>query len=115
MMYMPASAGVRTSSWVSSFGKHSIANGANSAPVSGALTTDAASIIRIVLPTATVVRRFFWSNGATAATNTVQVGLYNDDLTSFLLGTATVASGTSALQFDNVTDTAIAPVATGWR
>jgi hypothetical protein len=107
MIYTPASGGVRTSTWVSSQGKHTLGSGGHVSPASAAFTTDMANIVRFVLPTATVIRRFYWSNGATAATNTVQVGIYNDDLTSFLLGTATVASGTNALQFDNVTDTAI--------
>lgn len=108
MIYTPAANGIRTSTWVSSVGKETMANGQFSAPVSATLTTDLAYIVRFFLPTPTVVRRFFWSNGATASTNTVQVGIYNDDLTSFLLGTATTASGASALQFDNVTDTSIA-------
>lgn len=107
MMYVPASTGIRTSLWVSSFGKETMTPGSNTAPASATLTTDLAYIVRIVLPTATVIRRFYWANGATAATNTVQIGVYNDNLTSFLLGTATTASGISALQFDNVTDTPI--------
>jgi hypothetical protein len=108
VIYTPAAAGIRTSLFVSSFSKETLNKGTISSPVSGTLTTDLAYIVRFVLPTPTVIRRYFWSNGATAATNTVQVGIYNDDLSTFLLGTATVASGTSALQFDNVTDTNIA-------
>jgi hypothetical protein len=89
-------------------GKETLSQGNQNAPASGTLTTDLAYIRRFYLPTPTIIRRFFWSNGATASTNTVQVGIYYDNLTSLLLGTATVASGTSALQFDNVTDTNIA-------
>lgn len=107
MIYVPAESGIRTSLFVCSGGKETLGTANNSTPASATGTTDTAWIIRIQLPTPTVVRRFFWANGATASTNTVQVGIYNDDLSSFLLGTATTASGASALQFDNVTDTAI--------
>jgi hypothetical protein len=107
MSYAPAAQGIRTSTWVSTIGKESQTAGQASVPVSGTMTTDQAYIVRIIVPTATVVRRFYWANGATASTNTVQVGIYNDDLSTFLLGTATTSSGATALQFDNVTDTAI--------
>lgn len=108
MIYVSAPHGPRTSLWVTSLGKESQGAGQSSVPVSGTLTTDQAHIVRIRLPTDTVVRRLFWANGATANTNTIQVGIYNDDLSTFLLGTATTSSGASALQFDNVTDTPIA-------
>ena len=98
---------VRTSLWVSSYGKETQAGGQASVPVSGTMSTDLAYIVRIFLPTPCVIARFYWANGATASTNTVQVGIYNDDLSAFLRGTATTASGASALQFDNVTDTMI--------
>jgi hypothetical protein len=107
VIYTPSATGLRTGTWVSSMSKETISSGQAGTPSSGALTTDLAHIVRIVIPTDTVIRRFYWANGSTAATNTVQVGLYRDDLTSFLLGTATVASGTNQLQFDNVTDTAM--------
>jgi hypothetical protein len=107
MLYSSAPAGIRTSLFVSSHGKETLGPGVVSTPVSATLTTDLGYIVRIVLPTSTVVRRLFWANGATASTNTVQVGIYNDDLTTFLLGTATLSAGANALQFDNVTDTAI--------
>jgi hypothetical protein len=107
MFYSPAEQGIRSSSWVSSLGKETIAPPQSGVLSSGTLVTDQAFIRRFFLPTPTIIRRFWWSNGATAATNTVQVGIYYDNLTSLLLGTATVASGTSALQFDNVTDTNI--------
>lgn len=106
-MYTPAANGLRTSLFVCSQGKEAMAHGLSGGIGSATLTTDLAYIVRIVLPTPTVVRRFHWSNGATASTNTVQVGIYNDDLTSFLLGTATTSSGANALQFDDVTDTPI--------
>jgi len=107
MTYAPANQGIRTGLWVSTLGKESQTAGQASVPVSGTMTTDQAYIVRIVVPTPTIVKRLYWANGATASTNTVQVGIYNDDLSSFLLGTATTSSGASALQFDNVTDTAI--------
>jgi hypothetical protein len=107
MLYSSAPAGIRTSLFVSSHGKETLGPGSSPPPVSATLTTDLGYIVRIVLPTSTVVRRFFWANGATASTNTVQVGIYNDDLTTFLLGTATLSAGANALQFDNVTDTPI--------
>lgn len=108
MIYTPAAAGIRTSLFVCAGGKESAPSGLATSPVSGTMTTDQAVICRIVLPTPTVIKRFYWANGATASTNTVQVGIYYDDLTSLLLGTATTSSGANALQFDNVTDTAIA-------
>lgn len=70
----------------------------------------------IVLSSACTIYRFFWLNGATASTNNIQVGIYNDNDagtdgpgTSFLLGTSTAATGANICQFDNVTDTPIYP------
>lgn len=70
----------------------------------------------IVIPSACTIYRFFWLNGATASTDNIQVGVYNDNDagtdgpgTAFLRGTSTLASGINACQFDNVTDTPIYP------
>lgn len=68
----------------------------------------------IVVPSACTIYRFFWANGATASTNNIQIGIYNDNDagtdgpgTSILLGTSTLASGANICQFDNVADTAL--------
>lgn len=55
------------------------------------------------------VYRFFWVNGATASTDNVQVGVYDNNWHSVKLGTQTLASGPSAAQFDNITDTVLHP------
>lgn len=68
----------------------------------------------IVIPAACTIYRFFWLNGATASTDNIQVGIYNDNDagtdgpgTAILRGTSTLASGANVCQFDNVTDTAL--------
>lgn len=78
--------------------------------------TNRAYYYPIVLSSACTIYRFFWLNGATASTNNIQVGVYNDNDagtdgpgTAFLRGTSTLASGASVCQFDNVTDTPIYP------
>jgi hypothetical protein len=70
----------------------------------------------LVLPMACTIYRFFWLNGATASTDNIQVGIYNDNDsgsdgpgTAFLRGTSTTATGANICQFDNVTDTPIYP------
>jgi hypothetical protein len=107
VIYSPAEVGIRTGLFVSTMGKETMCNGMGAAPASSAMVTDQAYIVRVVLPTPTIIRRFFWANGATASTDNVQVGIYNNDLTSFLRGTATLSATASVLQFDNVTDTYI--------
>lgn len=76
--------------------------------------TNRAYYYPIVVPQACTIFRFFWLNGATASTNNIQVGIYNDNDagtdgpgTAVLRGTSTLASGANVCQFDNVTDTAI--------
>lgn len=78
--------------------------------------TNRAYYYPVVISSACTIYRYFWLNGATASTNNIQVGLYNDNDsgtdgpgTSILLGTSTTASGANACQFDNVTDTALGP------
>jgi hypothetical protein len=69
----------------------------------------------IQLPTLGTAYKFFWLNGATAATDHVQVGLYADNGSykpgaSILLGTSTLASGASVNQFDaSIAATLIGP------
>lgn len=63
----------------------------------------------IYVPRPITVYRFFWLNGATASTDNVQVGLYNEDFTSHTLGTSTLAAGANVCQFDNVTDFGVQP------
>ncbi len=106
MTYSPAQQGIPTSSWVCSYGKETMATALTAAPSSGTHGI-AASIIRIVLPTATTIRRFYWANGATVGTDNVQVGIYNDDLSTFLLGAATLSAGANVLQFVTPTATPI--------
>lgn len=78
--------------------------------------TQRAYYFPIVVPVACTIYRFFWLNGATASTNNIQVGIYNDNDagtdgpgTSVLLGTSTLASGANVCQFDDVTNTALYP------
>lgn len=66
--------------------------------------TNAVFFYPFTLSTTAVVNRFFWCNGTTAVTNSLQVGVYDRNGNAIVLGTSTVASGTSAPQFDNVTD-----------
>jgi len=68
----------------------------------------------IVIPTACIAYRVFWLNGATVGTDTVQVGIYNDNDagddgpgTAIVRGTATTSAGANVCQFDNITDTVI--------
>lgn len=56
-----------------------------------------------------VVKRFFWANGTTASTNNCQVGVYDKAGNAIKIGTATLASGTSAPQFDNIADFVLSP------
>ncbi len=70
----------------------------------------------IVLAQPCTAFRLFWLNGATASTNNIQIGIYNDNDagtdgpgTSVVLGTSTLASGANVCQFDNITDTALYP------
>lgn len=60
--------------------------------------------VPFTLRTGVTVYRFFWANGTTASTDTVQVGVYDDQYNSVVLGTGTTATGASVPQFDNVTD-----------
>src|SRR5262245_30883106 len=78
--------------------------------------TNRAHYFPVVVPVACTAYRLFWLNGATASTNNIQVGIYNDNDagtdgpgTSVVLGTSTLASGTNVCQFDNITDTALYP------
>lgn len=62
-------------------------------------------------------KRFFWLNGtAVSGTNSVQMGIYNDNDagtdgpgTAVILGTATTQASTNVVQFDDITDTALSP------
>lgn len=68
----------------------------------------------IIIPTACIAYRLFWLNGATVGTDTVQVGIYNDNDagddgpgTAIVRGTATTSAGANVCQFDNITDTVV--------
>lgn len=66
----------------------------------------------IYISYACTVYRFWWTNGGTAGFN-VQVGIYNDGsvgpTTAVLRGTTTLSAGTSAIQYDDIADTALTP------
>lgn len=86
-----------------------------SAPASATYpATNRAYYYPVVIPVACTMYRFFWLNGATASTNNIQIGIYNDNDagtdgpgTAILRGTSTLASGANVCQFDNITDTPI--------
>jgi hypothetical protein len=74
--------------------------------------TNRAYYFPVIIPQPCTMYRFFWLNGATASTNNLQVGIYNDNDagtdgpgTAILRGTSTLASGANVCQFDNITDT----------
>lgn len=119
-MYQPAIPQFGVSAFVSTYSNEgqSVWNAHNlSVPASATYPAiNRAHYFPIVVPSACTIFRFFWLNGATASTNNIQVGVYNDNDagtdgpgTSFLLGTSTLASGANVCQFDNVTDTPIYP------
>jgi hypothetical protein len=67
----------------------------------------------IILPASCTVRRVWWANGATAAGDTFEAGIYADDGDAkpgarLLYGSA-ATSGTNSVQFVDVTDTIIGP------
>lgn len=66
----------------------------------------------IYISYACTMYRFFWTNGTVVGFN-VQVGIYNDSsggpTTAILRGTSTLSAGTSAMQYDNIADTALTP------
>ena len=68
----------------------------------------------VVIPRGCIAYRLFWCNGATVGTDTVQVGIYNDNDagddgpgTAIVRGTATTSAGANICQFDNIADTVI--------
>lgn len=71
----------------------------------------------LVIHQPTVAYRFFWLNGATVSgTNSVQMGIYNDNDagtdgpgTSIILGTATTQANINVCQFDDIADTSLDP------
>lgn len=56
-----------------------------------------------------VARKFWWFNGTTVGTDSVQVGIYANSYRSVVLGTATVTSGASVIQTDDIADTLLEP------
>ena len=118
MTYYPAVRPWVTSPFVSTHGIHSYPLMIRAVTPASATfpATNRAYYYPVVIPMACTIYRFFWLNGATASTNNIQIGIYNDNDagadgpgTSFLLGTSTTASGANVCQFDNVADTAIYP------
>lgn len=107
-----------TSGMVSTFSRESaamslLATGSMSSATYPA--TNRAYYYPIYLPTAVTVYKLWWANGATASTNNIQVGVYLADGSEFapgtrvIAGTSTLASGANALQFDDITNTALGP------
>src|ERR1035437_10210198 len=67
-----------------------------------------------MLPVMGTAYKFWWLNGTVASTNNIQAGLYADDGTTkpgaaIKLGTSTLASGVSVLQYDDIADTQVGP------
>ena len=90
--------------------------GASSAVSATYPAVQRAHYFAIVIRASCTIYRFFWLNGATASTNNIQVGIYNDNDagtdgpgTAVLRGTSTLATGANICQFDNVADTPIYP------
>jgi len=85
-----------------------------SVPASGTFeSANLAVYMPITLAAPCVIRRIWWANGATAAGN-VDCGLYYDSGSrspgaKVISSTSTAQSGANAVQFVDVTDTAIAP------
>lgn len=97
--------------FVSPFSKESMATqlrggwGTASSLTSGAyITGNRIMYYPFTIPAPVTVYRYFWCNGTTASTNNVQVGVYSRAGTAINRGTSTLAAGTSAAQFDNITD-----------
>lgn len=119
MSYQPRVRPAGVEPFVHPFGRHGFVDSVNAVanPSSAAYpAANRAHYFPVVIPVACTIYRLFWLNGATASTNNVQVGIYNDNDagadgpgTSVVLGTSTLASGASICQFDNITDTALSP------
>lgn len=78
--------------------------------------TNRALYVPFTIAAPCIAYRLFWCNGATAGTNNLQAGIYNDNDagtdgpgTAVILGTSTLSAGASACQFDNIADTALYP------
>ncbi len=120
MTYAPQARPYGVAPFVTPLGPHGLVGGAAAVrlvALPASATFPAASrayYYPIVIPSPCTIYRFFWLNGATASTNNIQVGIYNDNDagtdgpgTAILRGTSTTASGANVCQFDNVTDTAL--------
>jgi hypothetical protein len=81
-------------------------------PASSTIGTDVVIYVPIVVPVVCPVRRVWWANGA-SVTGDVDAGVYSDVGAKpgvlLVSSGATAASGTSALQFVDVTDTILTP------
>lgn len=56
-----------------------------------------------------IINKFWWANGATVGTDTIQCAVYRDDYTQLLLGASVTSAGANDVQFDDVTNTLIVP------
>lgn len=119
-MYAPASpAAMGVEPFVSTYSRHMFGPSARAIATPASATYPSAQrayYYPVVIPVACTIYRFFWLNGATASTDDIQVGIYNDNDagtdgpgTALLRGTATLASGANVCQFDDVTDTPLYP------
>lgn len=111
MTYTPASVhrAAPVSMFVSPYSKEASAF-VNLAPASGTISLSPSGMaFPIVLPVACVARRLWWLNGVTVGTDTMQVGIYDANGVSVVLGTATTTSGANVVQFDDITDTSLPP------
>lgn len=118
-MYTPGTPSMSVDFFVSPFSRHGYGTTTRALGAPASATYPAAQrayYYPIVIPVACTMYRFFWLNGATASTDDIQVGIYNDNDagtdgpgTAVLRGTATLASGANICQFDNITDTALYP------
>ncbi len=107
----------RNSLYISTYSKEGlIGQGGNFSPSSGVWMAAQRALyypLRITAPG--TVYQFFWLNGATVGTDTVQMGLYLPDgtdggpSTRIINGTGIVSSGINACQYDNITDFPIGP------
>lgn len=52
-----------------------------------------------------LAQKMFWNNGATVGTNTIQVGIYDDQGNQLVISTATTTSGANVLQSVSITPT----------
>lgn len=73
------------------------------------IAASAATATPFVIAHAFLVRKVFWANGATATTDSIDVGVYDASFKLVISGGGTAASGANATQEVDVTDTLLKP------